>query len=142
MGSQVAIKPIALSVHPDEPSWGLSEQSEMVALPDGSRQYRWVQRVRVVRDDRKAEFVTDFGPAGDFDHIPPLFLLSVGTDSVAQLQEEAERHRHDLKWLKRRQEMAAESTLISDILRREEEKRDWIASRSRFGPGGAVRRNA
>lgn len=135
------LTPVATTITPDEPSWGLNEQPQIMALPDGSRQRRWVQTVRVVRDDRLAEFVTDLGPAEDFGHIPPLFLLSVGTDSVAELQEEAERHRHDLRWVKRREEMAGESTLIADILRQAEERREWIAKRSRFGPGGTVLRN-
>lgn len=112
-----------------------------MAFPGGARLRRWVQKVKVVRDDRLAEFATDFGPAEDFEHIPPLFIPSFGDDSVAQLQEMAEHHRHDLKWAKRREEMVAESTLIKDILRREEEKREWAVRRSRFGPGGAVLRN-
>lgn len=126
---------------PDEPCWGLNEQPLIMAFPGGSRLRRWVQKVRVVRDDRLAEFATDFGPAEDFEHIPPLFIPSFGDDSVAQLQEMAEHHRHDLKWEKRRKERLAESTLIKDILQREEEKRDWVVRRSRFGPGGAVLRN-
>jgi hypothetical protein len=97
--------------------------------------------VKVVRDDRLAEFTTDFGPAQDFEHIPPLFIPSFGDDTVAQLQELAERHRHDLRWAKRKQEMIAESTLIRDILRQTEENREWIANRSQFGPVANVQRN-
>jgi hypothetical protein len=97
--------------------------------------------VKVVRDDRLAEFTTDFGPAQDFEHIPPLFIPSFGDDTVAQLQEMAEHHRLDLRWVKRREEMLAESTLISDILRQTEENREWIANRSHFGAKVAVQRN-
>lgn len=129
-------------VYPDEPAWGLSEQSEIMAFPDGSRMRRQVQKVKVVRDDRLAEFVTDFGPAEDFEHIPPLLIPGFGDDSVAQLQEMAEHHRHDLRWVKRREEMVAESTLIADILQRAEESREWAVNRSRFGPGGFVQRNS
>ena len=141
MGVQV-VQSVALSVHPDEPSWGLSLQPQIMAFPDGSRRRRLVEKVKVVRDDALAEFVTDFGPAEDFEHIPPLLIPSFGDDSVAQLQEMAEHHRHDLRWAKRREEMVAESTMLKDILRRAEEARDWVARRSRFGPGGATRRNS
>jgi len=132
---------ITLSVRPDEPSWGLDEQPRIIAFPDGSRRRRWLQRVKVVRGDKLAEFETDFGPAEDFDHIPPLFIPSFGDDSVAQLQEMADNHRHDLRWVKRREETLTESTLIADILRQHEENREWIANRSQFGPAGAVQRN-
>jgi hypothetical protein len=128
-------------VYPDEPCWGLREEPQIMAFPDGSRQRRWVQKVKVVRGDNLAYFQTDFGPAEDFAHIPPLFIPSFGDDSVAQLQELAEGHRHDLRWAKRRQEMLAESTLISDIMRQSEENREWIRNRSVIGPKVAVQRN-
>lgn len=133
--------PIALSVFPDEPCWGLNEQPRIMALPDGSRQRRWVQTVKVVRGDRLAQHTTDYGPAEDFKHIPPLFIPSFGDDTVAQLQEMAEHHRHDLRWVKRREEMLAESTLLDDIIRQTEEDREWIANRSKFGPSISVQRN-
>lgn len=135
------INPVALSVRADEPCWILDEQSRIMAFPDGSRLRRRVQRLHVVRGDELAEFETDFGPAEDFD-IPPIFLMSPdGSVSVAHMQEEAEKHRHNLQWAKRREEMLAESTVIPDILRHAEEAREWVANRSRFGPGGAVLRN-
>ena len=132
---------IALAFQKDEPCYGLSEQSLIMAFSDGSRQRRWVQKVKVVRGDALAEFTTDYGPAEDYEHIPPLFIPSFGDDSVAQLQELAENHRHDMRWEKRRKELQAESTLIKDILQREEEGREWVVNRSHFGPKLSVQRN-
>lgn len=136
------VKAITLSTSKDEPCWGLLERPQQVPMPDGSIRLRWVQTVSVVRGDRIAHWETDFGPAEDFDEIPPLLIPSFGDDSVGQLQELAERHRHDLKWALRRKERLAQSTLIAGILRQVEENQEWIANRSQFGPGISVQRNA
>jgi len=137
----VPVKPVALSAHPDEPAWGLFEGPRRVTMPDGTIQSRWVQEIKVVRGDRLAYFVSDFGPAEDFEDIPPLAMPSYGTDTVAQLQEFGERHRHDDTWAKRRKEQLAGSTLISDILRQEEIKLEVVRNRSHFGPLVNVQRD-
>ncbi len=119
-------------IHPDEPSYGLWE---------GPRHGRWIQRVFVIRGDRIAKFETDFGPASDWPDATEVIYPSFGTDSTGQLQELAERDRHSDKWARRRREMQAESTLISDILRQEEILLEVRHNRSHFGPGTSVQRD-
>ncbi len=115
----------------------------------GTRQ-RWVQRVFVIRNDEVAKHLIDLGPVADFEGVTPLIMPSEGTNTVAQLQEHAEKNRHDDYWRNRRQEMLAESTLVQNLLRQEEEvlavKRNRTTSgplitRERSGyPAGAVER--
>lgn len=119
-------------IHPDEPCYGLWE---------GPVRGRWIQRVFVVRGDAKAKFETDYGPVSDFPDATETGYISDGEDSVAQLQELAERDRHSDKWAKRRREMQAESTLIADILKQEGQLLDVRANRSHFGPGVSIQRN-
>ena len=126
------VKPVALSVHKDEGCYGLFE---------GPRQGRWVQVIRVVRGDRLAHYTLDLGPAEAYDGVTPLLMPSYGDDTVGQLQAHAEKNRHDTYWAKRREEMLAESTLIPDILRQEEQLLQVKANRSAFGPGRSVQRN-
>ena len=123
---------ITSRVHPDEPCHGLWE---------GPKKGRWVQRVFVIRGDAIAKFETDYGPASDWPDATEIIYPSFGENSVGQLQEMAEYDRHSDKWAKHRQRVAAESTLIPDILRDEEIKLDVIANRSNFGPGVSVQRN-
>ncbi len=114
-------------IHPDEPCYGLCE---------GPRGGRWIQAVYVVREggDAIAEWTKDYGPVEDFEHIQPLMMPSDGENTVAQLQEWAEKNRHDHYWSHRREEMLAESTLIADVLRQDEERKQQIRNRSVFGP--------
>ena len=126
------MKIIALSVHPDEPCHSLRE---------GPRNGRWVQRVYVVRGDAIAEWSKDYGPIADWPDATEVIYPSFGENSVGQLQELAERDRHSDKWARRRREMQAESTLISDILRQEEALLEVRRNRSHFGPGASVQRN-
>ena len=123
---------IAVRIHPDEPCYGLWE---------GPKNGRWVQRVFVVRGDTKARFETDYGPISKWPDATEIIYPSFGENSVGQLQEMAERDRHSDKWAKRRREMQAESTLISDILKQEEMLLDVKANRSHFGPNISVQRN-
>lgn len=135
------MKYIAHEVHPDEPAYGLCLRPRLVAQPDGSHQRRFVESVYVLRGDAISEHNTDYGPAEDWERIPPLIVPGYGDDSVAQLQELAERHRHDLKWWNYREQLKAESTLIADILRQEEALIPALANRSIFGPAITVQRN-
>lgn len=126
------MKIIASSVHPDEPCWSLRE---------GPRDGRWVQRVYIIRGDAIAEWSKDYGSVSDWPDATEIIYPSFGENSVGQLQEMAERDRHSDKWAKRRREMQAESTLITDILKQEEILLDVVANRSKFGPGTSVQRN-
>jgi len=132
---------VADRIFPSEPCWGLQEGPEQrVVHPNGGQEMRWVQRLWVIRGDRKAKFETDFGPASDFPDATPVIYPSFGENTVAQLQWLAERDRHSDKWAKRRKEMRAESTLIADILRQEEIMMEVRRNRSQFGPLTSVQR--
>ena len=128
------MKIITQIVHPNEPCYGLVEQPMMCPRPDDSRQWRWVQSIRVIRGDAIAYYETDLGPAGNFEDVPPLFVPSFGDDSVAALQELAQAHRQDDRWAKRKAEIQAESTFIRDVLREQEELLEVKSNRSHFGP--------
>lgn len=119
-------------VFPDEPCYGLFE---------GRENGRWIQRLWVIRDDRKAQYVTDLGPVSAYPDATPVIWYSDGDDTVAELQHHAERDRHDNKWAKRRRELQSESTLIADIIRQEEEMIQIRRNRSRFGPLISIQRN-
>jgi len=122
---------IADRIFPGEGCHGLAETIE------GGRV---IQKLWVIRGDRKARYTTDMGSASDYPDFTPIIYASVGTDTVAQLQECAERDRHDDKWAKRRREMQSESTLIADILKQEERKIAERANRSILGPHHTVQR--
>lgn len=128
-------------IFPDEPSYGISEMPRLRKMDDGSEQWRWVQQVYVVRGDAIAKYETDYGPAERFVRIQPFAMPSFGDDSVAQLQEFAEKNRHDDYWAKRSDEMLAESTLIRDHLNQVEIDKAEIRNRSVIGPAISVQRN-
>ena len=119
-------------IHKDEPCHGLWE---------GPKNGRWMQRVFVIRGDTIAKWTRDYGPITKWPDATEIFYPSFGENSVAQLQELAERDRHSDKWAKRGRERLAASTLIPDILRQEEQLIHVKANRSQFGPGVSVQRN-
>lgn len=123
---------VADRIFPDEPCYGLMEAAEYG---------RWIQRLWVIRGDRKAKYETDFGPASDWPDATPIVYASVGDDTVAELQWLAERDRHDDKWAKHRRELQSESTLIADILRQEEAKIQHRQNRSVIGPAITTQRS-
>lgn len=123
-------------VVPDEPCYGLSE---MVRMVDGKA--RWIQAVYVLRNDAIAEWCYDYGPAEGFERVTPIAIPSLGDDSVAQLQEIAEKNRHSDKWAKRAEEMQAESTLIADHMAQLEKDRLQMRNVSVVGPAMRVQRN-
>ena len=94
-----------------------------------------------MRGDTIAKFETDYGPITKWPDATETIYPSFGENSVGQLQELAERDRHSDKWAKYRKELQEGSTLISDILRQEEELLDVVANRSKFGPGVSTQRN-
>lgn len=119
-------------VHPDEPCYSLRE---------GPRGGRWVQAVYIIRGDAIAEWTKDYGPAEDYERIQSLIIPSFGENTVAQLQEWAEKNRHDDYWARRSDEMLAGSTLIQDVIRQDEECRQQIRNRSVIGPHFTRQRN-
>lgn len=126
-------------VYPDEPCWGLREGPRTVHSLTGTAKH-WVQAVYVIRGDAVAEYTTDYGPAENFKDSTEVIYPSFGENSVAQLQELAERDRYSDKWARRRREMQAESTLIADILRQEEIIMEVKRNRSQFGPAISIQR--
>lgn len=130
------VKYPTLFLLPDEPCYGLAEMPRMVA-----GRWRWVQAVYVVRDDTIAEWTADYGPAEHFARIQPIILPSPdGCNTVAQLQEHADKNRVDDYWAKRADELSAESTLIKDHLDQFEQDRLEMRNRSVFGPAVSVQR--
>ncbi len=125
---------------PDEPCFGLFEGPCMVPNLLGISE-RWVQDIKVIRGDRIHHYVTDLGPASEYPTVQPLMMPSLGDDSVAQLQEYADRNRQDDYWAKRSEEMLAESTLIQDHVNQREEIREIVRNRSVFGPMHTTQRN-
>ena len=107
---------------------------------NGATERRWLQDVKVIRGDRIAHYVVDFGPAENFEQIPPLIVAGVGEDTVAEAQETAERHRHDLRWWKHQEERLAASTLIADNIRQLAIDAAVRHNRSQFGPAVSVQR--
>lgn len=124
-------------VLPDEPCHGLYDGPRNI--PRQGK--RWIQAIYVIRGDVIAEYSQDLGPASDYPRIQPMAIPSFGENTVAQLQEFAERNRHDEYWANRVDEMLAESTLIEDHLRQLEVNHHVIRNRSQFGPQHAFQRN-
>ena len=123
-------------VDPAEKAYGIYEGPAMV-----EGQNHWVQDVTVIRADRRAHFVKDFGPAENFEHVTPIMMPSMGEDSVAELQFWCEKNRHDSYWYKRSLELQEGSTLVADHVRQIEQFRELIANRSVFGPRIKVQRD-
>jgi hypothetical protein len=124
-------------VDKDEGCWGLFEGPRNIPR----RGHRWIQCVYVIRGDAVAEYATDLGPAEDFERIQPLLIPSFGENTVAQLQEFALRNRNDEYWANRRDEMLAESTLISDHIDQLYQEQAWKKRRSQLGPLVTAQRN-
>ncbi len=119
------MKIVTLAVFDDEPCYGMREEPRMWPGPDGVMSLRWIQTMFVVRGDTIESFATDFGPAENFEDVIPLYMPSIGTDTVAQLREHGEKNRHDHYWSDRRKAMLAESTLISDHIAQVEQVRTY-----------------
>lgn len=95
----------------------------------------------MIRNDSIAEYTTDYGPTEKYeDCIMPIAIPSFGENTVAQLQELAEKNRHDTYWANRREEMLSESTLIKDHIQKLEVGRELTRNKSQFGPAISVQR--
>ena len=127
-------------VLPDEPCFGLFEGACMVPNLLGVSE-RWVQDIKVVRNDQIHHYVRDLGPASEYPTVQPFLMPSLGDDTVAQLQEFADKNRQDDYWHRRSEEMLESSTLIQDHLNQREAIREVVRNRSVFGPAHTVQRN-
>lgn len=130
------VKLVTDYVMKDEPCYGLIEAS--FATPTGEH---WLQDIRVIRNDQIHHHVIDLGPASEYPTVTPIMLPSLGDDTVAQLQELAEKNRHDDYWAKRAAEMKAESTFLQDHIRQRYQMHEMIRNRSVFGPAQTTQRN-
>ncbi len=130
-------------VFPDEPCHGLQEGPLAMSDPSGrGMRQRWVQRVFVIRDDAIAKYIWDIGPVEDYeDRVTPILMPSFGENTVAELQAHAERNRHTDKYIRRRREMQAESTLVADAIAEVERRHLAKSNRSVVGPGVFVQRS-
>ena len=132
---------ITQNVLKDEPCYGLFTGPRM--MPGYDKNPRMVEFVFVVRDDAIAKFERDFGAYDDWGfYVPPMMIPSDGENTVAQLMDMGERHRHDQKWDKRMREYKESSTLFSDVIRQEQEQHEFITNRSIFGPSQTTFRNS
>jgi hypothetical protein len=131
------VKILTSRVDPDEAAYGLYEGPRQV--PGKGR--RWLQAVYVVRGDTIAEWTHDFGPVENFERIQGLLMPSQGENTVAQLQEHADKNREDQYWANRADEMLSESTLIEDHIRQIDQNRGIIQNKSTFGRSGHFERN-
>lgn len=126
------LKIVTDRVHPDEGCYGLYE---------GPRDGRWLTALYVVRGDAIAEYTVDHGPEEAFAKIPPMMMPSYGENSVGEMLDWGERHRHDLRWFHKIERMKAESTLIQDVIEQRAERHLRIHNRSTFGPYQTIERN-
>ena len=118
----------------DEPTFGMS------VFEDDSG---FCTRLLVLRGGLPVGMVIHHGPDQAMSgKVPPLFVPSVdGENPVGLMLQLSEEHRQDLRWYQRAKELKAGSTLIKDILRQEEEGRQWVHNRSSFGPHQTTQRN-
>ncbi len=121
-------------VHPDEPCHGLAEG--VLQMPHGAGfRRRWVQRVFVVRGDAIAKYTLDLGPAEDWEgRALPQVIYSAGLDTVAEMQESAERDRNRGALMQFVQQQREESTLIEDSLAGLEQQHLAKSNRTIIGP--------
>lgn len=103
-------------IWPDEGCWGLAEGP--LTMPHGEGfQRRWVQRVFVVRGDAIAKYTVDLGSAEYWEERAlPQVIAGFGEDTVAELQEWAERDRNKGRLWQFVQEQRENSTLIEDSI--------------------------
>ena len=135
------MKLVTYAVSPNEPCYGLTECVMRAPQPDGSTADRWVQDLIVIRGDQRYHYLTDFGPAEDFETVTPMTVPSLGEDTVSELQYLAEKNRHDDYWHKVAERQIAESTLIEDMIRTRFQMHELVRNRSQIGPYTIAQRN-
>ena len=122
----------------DEPCLGVVEVN--LPRPDSKGRHRY-QLTYVVRNDQIAEHTTDMGPEGNFPY-PQIRVVAIFEHTVAETLALAEHQRlGDNYWAKRVQEVAAESTLVRDMVNWAEERHKLVNNRSTFGASFTKQRN-
>ena len=104
---------------------------------------RFITRLKIERGGQIVDAYIDHGPNEEYSgKIPPLGVPSVeGENPVGLMLEMSEEHRHDLRYWRMANEQREASTLISDVIRQEEEALAVVRNRSTFGPHQTTQRN-
>lgn len=132
-----SVVPVTDHISPDEKALKLQELNY---LTDQYREaHRW-QFIYVNRGGKLAVYITDMGLAVNWSH-GEIIIVSNWEDSVAYLQEEANKMRFEDALTKLLQEAKAESTLANDWLRLRSEIWEQAHNRSHFGPRFRKQRN-
>src|SRR5690242_13319574 len=103
---------------------------------------RFITKLRIKDGDRFVDVQIDHGPDPEYSgKIPPLGVPSnEGENPVGLMLEMSEAHRKDLRWYRMAIEQQEASTLISDVIRQEEEALLAIRNQSTFGPHQTTQR--
>ena len=129
MSSKVETADLMLSAN--EPCFGM----QVFEAADG-----FCTRLIVLRGDLPVGLVIHHGPDEEYSgKIPP--LLVADESNVGAMMEESERHRRDLRYYRRAEEMRQSSTLIQDAIRTDEAARLAVRNQSTFGPHQTTQRN-
>lgn len=112
----------------DEPALMLVEENRITS--DLRADHRW-QIIYVGRGDRVYEFPRDLGPAKNYRDVEGFILFSGGEDSVASLMDMADAERETNKMKAILAERSANSTLIKDAVRLEEQKHEFVKRNER-----------
>ena len=127
--SKIVTADVTLSA--DEPCFGM----QVWEAADG-----FCTRLIVLQNDLPVGIVIHHGPSEEYSgKIPPLLVTDEA--NVGSMLAESERHRQDLKWFKRAEEMRASSTLIADVIRQDEQARLAIKNQTVVGPYQTTQRN-
>ena len=128
------IETASFTLEADQPCYGLSVFEDATGF---------CSRLVVLRGGQPVGVVIHHGPNEEYSgKIPPMFIPSTeGENPVGLMLEMSERHRHDLRWFKKAEEMKQSSTLIKDVIRQDEMARLAIKNQSVFGPAITKQRN-
>lgn len=126
---------------PNEPCYGAMAGPVLMLGPNGSEQFRWVERIFVVRGDAIAKWERNLGPAEDFKGVIQTRDLLDGDVTVAEVQEQLAIDRADTYWARQQAALRAQSTLIKDTMDQLEERRAIINNRTVSGPKSTKQRN-
>ena len=127
-----------IAIRLDEPAYFLQERN--VVLPPHHRGVQRVQRIIVNRNDRLASYEEILGDANQF-RAPEIDIPSYWAHTVGELRDIAERYRlGDDFGASFLAEKATSSTLVRDIITEAEQRQQWKARRSQFGPKSFTQR--
>lgn len=128
-----------------EPCYGGWEGYEQAPIPgglNGATDWRWLQKIFVVRGDTISKFVTDLGPAEDYEErITPIIVPCNGEYDVSAIQYLLEQNRHDTYWQERAKAQLAESRLVWELVEQQDKLHRVIHNRTSSGPYVTVQRN-